>query len=187
MQNNRQKVQTGWGTAGEGYLVYDPNDPNNTMAVTQDSQLVAGFGALQSLAQQVDGVGHGALTAADALWSSLKVWVDTSGTGQFQSEQLMNLDQLGITSINLDGAQVNQNTNGNEILVDSTFTRADGSTGDVAGVNLMYNPTATASPADGQVRSLIAAMASYGAPAASTTLSAPVQQDLHTALAASVH
>ncbi|MDR6450278.1 hypothetical protein J2794_006419 [Paraburkholderia terricola] len=197
MQNDGHKVQTAWGTAGEGYLVFDPNDAGNTMAVTQDSQLVAGFGALQALAQQVDGSGSGTLTASDALWNSLKVWVDTTGSGQFQSGELYSLSQLGITSLDLDGTQVNRDSNGNEILVDSTFTRADGSTGDIAGVNLMYNADATASAstvqtsaslADLQISNLIAGMASYGAqPAASSTLVATAQRDPHTILAASLH
>ncbi len=187
MLNNGQKVQTGWGTAGEGYLVYDPNDSNNTTAITQDSQMVGGFGALQSLAQQVDGSGHGTLTQADTLWHNLKVWVDTTGSGQFQSGQLMSLDQLGITSLNLDGTAVNRNSNGNQILVDSSFTRADGSTGDVAGVNLMFNPNATASPVDNQVRNLIAAMSSFVAPAGSSAVPLPVHQDSFAALAANLH
>ncbi|MBR8182511.1 S-layer family protein [Burkholderia ambifaria] len=187
MLNDGRKVQTAWGTAGEGYLVYDPSDPNSATAVTQDNQLVGGFGALQSLAQQVDGVGHGTLTASDALWNSLKVWVDTTGTGQFQRGQLMSLDQLGITSLNLDGEQVNRDSNGNQILVDSSFTRADGSTGDVAGVSLMNNPNATANPVENQVRSLIAAMASFAPSAGSSAVPQPVHQDAFAALAANLH
>ncbi|HHV7523857.1 TPA: hypothetical protein ACUNF5_005383, partial [Burkholderia orbicola] len=187
MLNNGQKVQTAWGTAGEGYLVYDPNDPNNTTVITQDSQMVGGFGALQSLAQQADGTGHGTLTQADALWHNLKVWVDTTGSGQFQSGQLMSLDQLGITSLNLDGTTVNRNSNGNHILVDSTFTRADGRTGDVAGVSLMNNPNVTANPVESQVRNLIAAMSSFAAPAGSSAVPLSVHQDAFAALAANLH
>lgn len=147
MQNNGQTVRTGWGTAGEGYLIFDPNDTDNSTAITQDSQLVGGFGVLQSLARTFDGAASGTLTASDALWNDLKMWVDTTGTGQFQQGQLMSLDQLGIASINLNGAQVNQNSNGNENLTASTFTRTDGSTGNMAGVNLMYQPGGTSTVA----------------------------------------
>jgi hypothetical protein len=196
MQNNGQKVQTGWGTVGEGYLVYDPNDANNTTVVNRDSQLVAGFDALQTLAQQVDGTSNGSLTANDALWKSLKVWVDTTGTGQFQNGQLYSLDQLGITSLDLGGTKVNQDNNGNQILVDSTFTYADGNTGDIAGVNLMFNPNAvdsstgqtTASLADLQISNLVASMASYGAePAASSELVVAAQQTPQAMLASAIH
>ncbi|MDR6475163.1 hypothetical protein J2778_002663, partial [Paraburkholderia graminis] len=192
MQNNGQPVQTAWGTAGEGYLIFDPNDADNTTVITQDSQLVGGFGALQSLAQRADGSGSGSLTAGDALWDDLKVWVDTTGTGQFQSGQLYSLSQLGITSINLDGTQVNRDSNGNQILVDSTFAYADGTTGDIAGVNLMFNGSpdgpVTASLADLQINNLIASMATFGAqPAASSPLVAAAQQHPQTMLAASLH
>ena len=188
MQNNGQAVQTGWGTAGEGYLVFDPNDPSNTAQITQDSQLVSGFGALQSLAEAIDGAGTATLTASDALWTDLKVWVDTTGTGQFESGQLYSLSQLGITSINLDAGAVNLDSNGNQILTDSTFTRADGSTGDIAGVNLMYNGggSTTASLADMQVQNLISAMASFGAgTSAVSTFVASAQNDPTVLLAAS--
>lgn len=169
MQNNGQTVQTGWGTAGEGYLVYDPNDANNSTQITQDSQLIAGFGALQTLAQQVDGTGSGTLDASNALWGDLKVWVDTTGTGQFQSGQLMSLAQLGITSINLDASQEDADSNGNTIVADSTFTWRNGQQGDMVGVDLRFLPGSTANKASNTatgVDALIQAMASFAPPAA---------------------
>jgi len=179
VQSSGQAIQTAWGTAGEGYLVFDPNDPGNTTAITQDSQLVGGFDALQSLAQTFDGSDGGTLDASDALWNNLKVWVDTTGTGQFENGQLYSLGQLGITSINLDGVQVDQDNNGNQILVDSTFTRADGSTGNIAGVSLMYsaNGQTTASLADLQVQNLVSSMASFGADTSAVTTSIPIGQN----------
>ena len=196
MQNNGQKVQTGWGTAAEGYLVYDPNDPGNKTIVSQENQLVTGMGALQSLAQRTDGTASGTLTASDALWSSLKVWVDTAGTGQFHSGELVSLSQLGITSLNLDGRQVNQNSNGNQIVADSTFTWANGRTGNMAGVNLAFNgggATGTSAPltaslVDQQAHLLISSMAAYGAsPAASSDHVTAVPDLSHHMLAASSH
>ena len=173
MQNNSQQVQTGWATAGEGMLVYDPN---NTNTVTDEANLVAGFGELNSLAQSVDGSNSGMLTSSDALWGSLKVWVDASGTGNFQSGQLETLDQLGITSINLNAATENQNNNGNTILADSTFTYANGSTGDIAGVSLAFNPNAALNQpstpnasVNNSLDSLISAMAAFAPPTAGQT------------------
>ncbi|WP_181925917.1 hypothetical protein [Cupriavidus taiwanensis] len=183
MQNSGQADRTGWGTAGEGYLLYDPNDTDNTTAITQDSQLVAGFGALQSLAQQVDGMGTGTLGASDALWQTLKVWGDTTGTGQFQSGQLYTLDQLGIAGINLDATHISQDSNGNTILDDGTYTRADGTTGDIAEVNLMFNPGNGQTPsaadtfAQKQVNQLIQAMAAYAPDAAGSIVAQALPQD----------
>lgn len=196
MQNNGQKVQTGWGTAGEGYLVYDPNDPGNKTIVNQENQLVSGMGALQSLAQGIDGTGSGTLTASDALWNSLKVWVDTAGTGQFHSGELMSLSQLGITSLSLDGKQVSQSSNGNQIVADSTFTWANGRTGNMAGVNLAFSgggATGTSAPltaslVDQQAHLLISSMAAYGAPPAGSSDHVTAVPDLsHHMLAASSH
>jgi len=169
MQNNGEKVQTGWGTAGEGYLVYDPDDAGYTTAITKDSQLIGGFDALRSLVQQVDGTVNDVVTSGDAIWNDLKVWVDTTGTGTFQEGQLLSFAQLGITSIDLNGVQVNRDSNGNEILVDSTFTRADGTMGDIAGVNLKYNAYGTPSGPAGadasaqQTDNVISNMVGYGA------------------------
>jgi hypothetical protein len=47
MQNNGERVHTGWVTAGEGLLVFDPHGSNS---VTGDRDLVAGFDALKELA-----------------------------------------------------------------------------------------------------------------------------------------
>jgi hypothetical protein len=173
MQNNGQQVQTGWATAGEGFLVYDPN---NTNTVTDEANLVTGFGELNLLAQSVDGTNSGTLTSSDALWDSLKVWVDTSGTGNFQSGQLETLDQLGITSINLDAAAENQDSNENTIVADSSFTFANGCTGDIAGVSLAFNPNAVLNQpstpnaaASNSLDSLISAMAAFAPPTAGQT------------------
>ncbi|MFC4706855.1 hypothetical protein ACFPAA_24950, partial [Paraburkholderia caffeinitolerans] len=193
MRNDGQKIQTGWGTAGEGYLVYDPNDAGNKATISQDNQLVDGMSALKSLAQQVDGSADSTLSASDALWSDLKVWVDTTGTGQFQSGQLYSLDQLGIASLGLGGTEVDRNSNGNEIVVDSAFTWASGKTGDMAGVNLNFAGGAAAGETSAGIdqtrtQNLVSAMASFGAAtSASSVLAAPAQNDPHVLLAASAH
>lgn len=163
MQNNGQKVQTGWATAGEGVLVYDPN---NTGTVTDDANLVAGFGALSTLANQSGGV----LDASNSIWDELKVWVDPTGDANFQQGQLYSLSQLGISSIDLNSTVEQINNNGNTILNDSTFTWNNGTTGDIAGVNLAFNPNAVAnsvsaantnSTLSGSLNYLIQSMAAF--------------------------
>jgi hypothetical protein len=140
VQNNGQKVHTAWSTAGEGMLVYDPN---NTGTVTNDSNLVAGFGALSTLAHQTGGV----LDASNALWHDLKIWVDPTGNANFAEGKLESLDQLGITSINLNSIAEDISSNGNTILNDSTFAWNNGATGDIAGIDLAFDPNAVAPPA----------------------------------------
>ena len=119
--------------------------------------MVSGFSELEALDSNHDGV----LNASDSAWSQLKVWVDTTGNGNFQSGQLYSLDQLGITSINLNAIEVNQNNNGNTILDNSTFTFSNGTTGDIAGVDLAFNPKMVESQLDSQLNNLISAMATF--------------------------
>ena len=133
MQNSGQPVQTGWLTAGEGVLVYDPTDA----AITQDSQLIAGYGALDNMA----GSSSGVLDASNPLFNDLRVWVDPTGDGQFQAQDLHSLQDLGITSISLSSQNEAMNSNGNVILNDGSFTWGNGVSGDIAGVELFYNPT----------------------------------------------
>jgi hypothetical protein len=166
MQNNGQAVKTGWATAGEGVLVYDAT---HSGTVKNEDSLVSGFDALQTL----DCNGDGRLDASDAAWSDLKVWVDQSGTGQFNAGSLYGMAQLGIASIDLRARRVNQNDHGNTILDDSSFTRTDGTTGDIAGVNLSFNPMSNLNTvqtqASTQLNQLISAMASFASPASALT------------------
>ena len=184
MQNDGQKIQTGWATAGEGMLVYDPQGTNT---VTQDSNLVAGFSVLDTMDTNHDGK----LDGNDAGWANLKVWVDQSGTAAFNSGSLYSMAQLGITSINLGALQVDQNSNGNTILDDSTFTFANGTTGDIAGVDLVSNPNAVApqtGTADAHLNSLVAAMSAI-APSAAVGPASNWNEPLvpHAVIAASMH
>jgi trimeric autotransporter adhesin len=116
------------------------------------------------------------LNANDTTWNQLKVWVDAAGNGDFQSNQLYSLDQLGITSINLNAEQVNEENNGNVILDDSTFTYSNGTTGDIAGVDLIYNPSPVQGDENNRLNSLIAAMASFNPQTADQTQSSLVMQ-----------
>lgn len=130
MQNNGTAVQTGWASAGEGMLVYDPAHPN--APITQDAQLVGSFAALAKLDSNHDGQ----ISVLDAAWSDLKVWVDSLGDAQYQDGSLYSLSQLDIASIDLHATSANRDSHGNTILADSTFTKSDGSTGHIAGVSL---------------------------------------------------
>ena len=143
VQNIGVQDHTGWGTAGEGYLVYDPN---NTNSVRNEGSLVAGFSALKVLDANNDGV----LNSLDAAWASLKVWVDPNGSGVFAAGSLMTMDQVGISSINVNASHVGQLQNNNTILDDSRFTWNNGTTGDIAGVDFNFhaNTVTTYEPPD---------------------------------------
>jgi hypothetical protein len=101
--------------------------------------------------ESLDSNGDHLLNASDAAWNNLKVWVVTSNSG---AGQLESLGQLGITSINLDATDIAYRQQGNTVQAESTFTEANGATGDLAAVDLAFDPkdvasapTATLTPA----------------------------------------
>lgn len=184
MQADGQPVKTGWATAGEGMLVYDAA---HSGIVKNEDSLVSGFDALKAL----DSNGDGKLDASDAAWSDLKVWVDQGGTGQFNAGSLYGMAQLGIASIDLRARHMNQNDHGNTILDDSSFTRSDGTTGDIAGVNLSFNPMSNLNTvqtqASTQLNQLIGAMASFAPPASALTSLSAANDRRHSPVLAVAH
>ncbi|NWB99497.1 hypothetical protein HX882_26760 [Pseudomonas gingeri] len=164
MLNNGGTEHTAWVTAGEGLLVFNEKA---TGVVSSDSDLVQGFGALKLLDSNQDGV----LNASDAAWEQLKVWVDTTGSAQFDSGSLYSLDQLGITSIKLGATAVSLDSNGNTILDQSSYTKNDGTHGVIDGVSLVFNANNTASTT-AQADQLVSAMAAYNAQSQASVLSA---------------
>ncbi len=164
MLNNGGTEHTAWVTAGEGLLVFNEKA---TGVVSSDSDLVQGFGALKLLDSNQDGV----LNASDAAWEQLKVWVDTTGSAQFDSGSLYSLDQLGITSIKLGATAVSLDSNGNTILDQSSYIKNDGTHGVIDGVSLVFNANNTASTT-AQADQLVSAMAAYNAQSQASVLSA---------------
>ncbi|MBV9634003.1 MAG: DUF4214 domain-containing protein, partial [Methylobacteriaceae bacterium] len=122
---------TAWITPDEGFLVLDPNKVH----ITNGTCLIPTFAALAAY----DANGDGTLTAAEADAAGVMVWVDANGDGKGEPAELKTLDELGIASINLAARQTGTYDNGNIIARDSTFTWANGQTGDIADAWLMYN------------------------------------------------
>ncbi len=182
-RNDGNLVGVGWGTPGEGYLV---NLPDGKTGVTQDADLVQSYAALRSLDTNHDGQ----LDASDAAWSNLKVWVDPVGHADPSQGTLVSLGDLGIVSIDVNATPDRHSDNGNTILDDGSFTRNDGTKGNIAGVAFRIagnsaQPTTTtsASPVSDlssasatQASQLVNAMATFGVnSAADTTLSTSAQ------------
>ena len=169
-------VQTGWGTPGEGYLV---DAASGQTTVRDGSDLVSSFAALQKLDSNHDD----RINAQDAQWSDLKVWVDEAGTATSQLGSLRSLSNLGITAIDLDPTPDRHRQNGNLILSEGTFTRSNGSTGQIADVDF-HTAAGNAEPqtarasvaavnlqASAQAAQLVSAMSTFGAePAAETSI-----------------
>ena len=128
------KTATGWAAVGEGVLVRDL-DGNGTIdngselfgentllahGARAGQQAFDGFDALRDLDSNADA----RFDAADAAYTSVKVWTDLNQDGHSQSEELFTLDQLGIVDIGLNATAVlNQDTNRNIQTASGTFTQ----------------------------------------------------------------
>ena len=141
MQADGGKENTGWITPDEGFLVEIQNDNGTIDSVAQmfstktSPTANTGFGALSELDTNHDGK----IDKSDNDWSKLQVWVDKNSDGVSQKDELLTLNQLGIDSINLNTTELDKQDNGNVILGDSTFTRIDGSKGDISEVSFQYD------------------------------------------------
>ena len=128
--------RSSWAGAGDGVLFYDPDGRN---AITEHRQYVftewnpTAAGDLEALRSIWDTNGDGKLSAADAEFAKFKVMV-TNADG---STTVMTLAALGITEINLTANTVNiELPDGSVITGQTTFTRANGTTGTVANTTL---------------------------------------------------
>ena len=135
------KTNTGWIGSDDGILVMDRNGNGiidngrelfgNFTPLYGGGTAVDGFAALAQEDTNQDGV----VNHLDANWEKLKVWQDVNQDGISQAEELHTLEALGITGINVGKTNTTQNlSNGNRIIGTGTFTRADGTTGNMADV-----------------------------------------------------
>jgi Ca2+-binding RTX toxin-like protein len=129
--------RSAWAAAGNGVLFFDPDGRN---AITEQRQYVftewdpTAEDDLAALRAVFDSNGDGKLTVADAAFAQFKVLV-TNADG---STTAQTLTQLGITAINLtaDTTRIVL-PDGSVITGQTTFTRANGTTGTVANTTLI--------------------------------------------------
>jgi hypothetical protein len=132
--------RTAWAGAGNGVLVFDPTGSTVITSPTQFNFTLwdpAAATDMQALEAVFDTNHDGELDAGDAAFSSFGVLVtNADGTTSFET-----LSQLGITAINL---TTNNNSqalpDGSQISGETTYTKADGSTGTAADVSFVYDP-----------------------------------------------
>ncbi|TAX37425.1 hypothetical protein ELI06_20210 [Rhizobium leguminosarum] len=150
--------RTAWAAQGTGVLVIDADGDgkigrSSEFAFTEwDSSATSDLEALKHV---FDTNGNGKLDAGDAQWSKFRV--DVNG-------QLVTLDSLGITSIDLTPKGSGQTfEDGSAITGTTTFTRTDGTTGAVGDAQLMGDnagyivKTTTITKADSSVEKTILA------------------------------
>jgi len=165
-------VATAWAGTGDGILAINlapdgqPSADGNVIDRAQQiefTQWAPGTTSdMAALAQVFDTNHNGALDAGDADWSDFRVWVNSNGVG---TGQVFTLDQLGITSINLEPAgPAQQFSDGSAINGTTTYAMADGTTGVAGDVALAYASGAGPAGAPPGEAAPVASAADAGAP-----------------------
>jgi Ca2+-binding RTX toxin-like protein len=136
--------RTGWLRGGDdGFLVRDSNGNGNIDDVTEmfGNATTSGFAMLGAYDLNADGK----IDASDAIFSELRVWQDANGNAVVDPGELKSLSELGIVSISLANSAPAEPTDaaGNAIVHTGHFTRADGTTGNLADVALDIDQTAS--------------------------------------------
>lgn len=125
---------TAWVGADDGLLAIDSNGNG---LVDNGSEIVFGGNGLtdlQGLAANYDSNKDGVLDANDADFAKFGVWQDANSNGVTDAGEFRSLTDAGITSINLVSDGVEYAAANGEVTVHGTssYTKADGTTGDVA-------------------------------------------------------
>lgn len=125
---------TAWVSSDDGILAFDRNSDG---IVNNGSEIVFGGNGLtdlEGLAANYDSNKDGVLDAADADFAKFGVWQDANSNGVTDAGEFQSLSDAGITSINLVSDGVEYAAADGDVTVHGTssYTKADGTTGDVA-------------------------------------------------------
>ncbi|MCD8498231.1 MAG: Ig-like domain-containing protein [Alphaproteobacteria bacterium] len=125
------KDHTAWVKGDDALLALDVNGDgviNDRGELFGDNDLYEdGFAKLASFDSNKDGL----IDAQDDVFADLRLWQDLNQDGISQADELHGLVDMGIRSINLDAAEVDYSLEGNPISHEGTFTRDDGTIGQV--------------------------------------------------------
>jgi len=139
LDGNAAKDQVAWNSSNDGLLAYDANGngvvDNGTELFTpwfNGGKFANGSAALASL----DSNGDGFIDAQDEAFSKLSIWQDANGDGVTDAGELKSLTDHGITSLSAGTSAASGEVDGQAIVGEGTFTRADGSTGGYVEVEL---------------------------------------------------
>jgi Ca2+-binding RTX toxin-like protein len=124
------KTATGWLQRDDGWLV---RDINNNGSIDSGRELFGGDTALSNGGFATDGFsalrvhdidGNGRIDSSDTIFSDLRIWRDLNQDGVSQADELSSLNDLGITSISVNGTanRIDLGT-GNVQTVAGSYTR----------------------------------------------------------------
>ena len=132
--------KVGWVGAGDALLVRDRNGDG---VINNGTELYGG--ATVNANGQRSGNGYAALaaedsnhdgkiTAADAHFKEMKLWVDANHDGKTDAGELHGLAEFGIVELDLSAISSNKVNNGNAVALVSSYKTADGSSHEMADV-----------------------------------------------------
>ena len=125
LNNNFFAERTAWLAGNAGFLALDKNGNGRIDDATElfGTFTGSGFDDLAAYDDNHDRV----ITAADAAFAKLRVWVDSNGDAITDAGELKSLDALNIASISLNKTDLNGTTaQGTELRAASTYTLKDG-------------------------------------------------------------
>ncbi|WP_158246498.1 cadherin-like domain-containing protein [Thalassospira sp. GB04J01] len=128
----------GWVSGDDGILSIDLNGSGTIDGASEfvfANETEAEDTDLEALAELYDSNVDGVLNAEDEAWEDFRVWQDWNGDGQSQEGEVSTLEELNITEVGLVSNGVEEEIAGNTIHGRATFTREDGTTGDVGDVS----------------------------------------------------
>ena len=136
-QNTEFSTKTGWLKGDDAFLAIDKD--GDGLITRQDelfgNETTSGFSMLKTYDSNNDNV----INANDTQFTNLRVWQDVNENGITDAGELKTLAQAGITSINLNTQDISIEQNQNTITAQSTYTRSNGTTGDIFNVNFAFN------------------------------------------------
>ncbi|MFZ5952240.1 MAG: hypothetical protein ACOYXC_16170 [Candidatus Rifleibacteriota bacterium] len=130
--------QTAWVRGDDALLVLDRNENGK---IDDGSEL---FGDQNGAANgfielaKHDNNKDGRIDRLDPVFKALKLYQDINGNGKVESQELFSLQQLGIKALNLNFFQTNQKINGNSLILNGSFERENGTSGQLADVLLGF-------------------------------------------------
>jgi hypothetical protein len=135
-----QSAQWGWVAGNDGFLVMDRNGDGQIndgkelfgsgTRLADGSRAADGYAAMAAEDSNKDGK----LDASDANFGKLQVWVDADKDGFTDAGELKGLADLGIVSLDLNAAKGSEIDNGNLLGLTSSYTKSDGTKGEMADV-----------------------------------------------------
>ena len=156
MDNDNFAEATGWVRGDDGILVNDINGDGQITSIAElfGDATVSGFDALTSFDSNSDGI----IDATDTNFSSIKIWRDFNGDAITDSGELFSLTEVSIQSINLTDVVSGTTNVGHTIVSTGSFTRTDGTTGEIADVNFLNNNFSTKYMGDSTVSAAATAL-----------------------------